>query len=161
MDGSGIEVDDGIVVDAGFSCSAPDVYAVGDVAAFFDPLYDKRRRIEHWSNSNYQGTEVGKILAGTNGGYDTLSTFFTEVFGKTIKIFGDSTEGETTVVRGSLLEDDVVAFVPGRRRPARRDARLSQEDETESRLKELVKARPREPGCARGHVDVDRRGIHR
>ena len=48
----------------------PDIYAAGDVASFFDPLYGRRRRIEHWSNANYQGTQIGKILAGVKGGYD-------------------------------------------------------------------------------------------
>jgi hypothetical protein len=49
----------------------------------------RRRRIEHWSNANYQGTEVGKVLAGGGGGYDTVSSFFSEVFGTTVKVFGD------------------------------------------------------------------------
>jgi hypothetical protein len=49
----------------------------------------RRRRIEHWSNANYQGTEVGKVLAGAGGGYDTVSSFFSEVFGTTVKVFGD------------------------------------------------------------------------
>jgi hypothetical protein len=53
----------------------------------------RRRRIEHWSNANYQGTEVGKVLAGAaagaGGGYDAVSSFFSEVFGTTVKVFGD------------------------------------------------------------------------
>ena len=69
------------MVNQRFETNVPDVYAAGDVANFFDPLFDKQRRIEHWSNANYQGTEVGKVLAGAEGGYDTVSTFFTEVFG--------------------------------------------------------------------------------
>src|SRR5215218_7106680 len=74
----GLELDNGVVVNERFETSAPDVYAAGDVANFFDPLFGRQRRIEHWSNANYQGTEVGKILAGAGGGYDTVSSFFTE-----------------------------------------------------------------------------------
>ena len=54
---SGIAVDNGVVVNARFETSAPHVYAAGDVANFFDPLYERQRRIEHWSNASYQGTE--------------------------------------------------------------------------------------------------------
>jgi NADPH-dependent 2,4-dienoyl-CoA reductase/sulfur reductase-like enzyme len=110
LDGSGIELDNGIVVDERFQTNVPDVYAAGDVARFFDPLFKKRRRIEHWSNANYQGTEVGKVLAGGEGGYDTVSTFFTEVFGTTIKVFGDARRDAEVVVHGSLGEGDLYAL---------------------------------------------------
>ena len=83
LDGSGLALDNGVVVNERFETSAPGVYAAGDVANFFDPLFDRQRRIEHWSNANYQGTEVGKILAGQGDGYDTVSSFFSEVFGIT------------------------------------------------------------------------------
>jgi NADPH-dependent 2,4-dienoyl-CoA reductase/sulfur reductase-like enzyme len=104
LEGSGIELDNGIVVNQHFETNVPDVYAVGDVANFFDPLFGRRRRIEHWSNANYQGTEVGKVLAGAEGGYDTVSTFFTEVFGLTIKVFGDARRDAHCIVHGSLEE---------------------------------------------------------
>jgi NADPH-dependent 2,4-dienoyl-CoA reductase/sulfur reductase-like enzyme len=104
LEGSGIELDNGIVVNQHFETNVPDVYAVGDVANFFDPLFGRRRRIEHWSNANYQGTEVGKVLAGAEGGYDAVSTFFTEVFGLTIKVFGDARRDSHCIVHGSLEE---------------------------------------------------------
>jgi NADPH-dependent 2,4-dienoyl-CoA reductase/sulfur reductase-like enzyme len=104
LEGSGIELDNGIVVNERFETNVPDVYAVGDAANFFDPLFGRRRRIEHWSNANYQGTEVGKILAGGDGGYDIVSTFFTEVFGITIKVFGDARRDSHCIVHGSLQE---------------------------------------------------------
>ncbi len=94
LEGSGIELDDGVVVDAGFRTSAEGVYAVGDVARFDDPIFGHARRIEHWSNANYQGAEVGRILAGADGGYDTVSAFFTELFGQSFRVLGE-TRGET------------------------------------------------------------------
>jgi NADPH-dependent 2,4-dienoyl-CoA reductase/sulfur reductase-like enzyme len=104
LDGSGIELGDGIVVNERFETNVPDVYAVGDVANFFDPLFQRRRRIEHWSNANYQGTEVGNVLAGADGGYDTVSTFFTEIFEITINVFGDARRDSQVTVHGSLDE---------------------------------------------------------
>ena len=94
LEGSGLELDDGVVVDEEFRTSAADVYAVGDVARFHDPVFGHARRIEHWSNANYQGAEVGKILAGAQGGYDRVSAFFTELFGTSYRVLGE-TRGET------------------------------------------------------------------
>jgi NADPH-dependent 2,4-dienoyl-CoA reductase/sulfur reductase-like enzyme len=110
LDGSGIEVDNGILVNERFETNVPDVYAVGDVANFVDPLFGRRRRIEHWSNANYQGTEVGKVLAGGDGGYDTVSAFFTEVFGITIRVFGDAKLDSEVVVHGSLGDGMYVLY---------------------------------------------------
>ena len=99
---SGLTLANGVVVDQHFQTNAPGVFAAGDVANFFDPLYDRQRRIEHWSNANYQGTEVGKVLAGTGAGYNTVSSFFSEVFGNTIKVFGDVSRFDEQTTEGSL-----------------------------------------------------------
>ena len=104
LEGSGIELDNGIVVTQRFETNVPEVYAAGDVANFFDPLLQRRRRIEHWSNANYQGTEVGKVLAGAGGGYDTIATFFTEIFDITIRVFGDARRDAQVITHGSLAE---------------------------------------------------------
>jgi NADPH-dependent 2,4-dienoyl-CoA reductase/sulfur reductase-like enzyme len=105
---SGLPLDNGVVVDERFETAAPGVYAAGDVANFFDPLYGRRRRIEHWSNANYQGTEVGKVLAGSGGGYDTVSSFFSEVFGTTVKVFGDVARFDALTTNGSLASGSML-----------------------------------------------------
>jgi NTE family protein len=110
LEGSGIATDDGILVDERFGTNVPNVYAAGDVARFYDPLYGRRRRIEHWSNANYQGAEVGKVLAGADGGYDTVSTFFTESFGLTFKVFGDISHHDDRIARGSFEDGDAIVF---------------------------------------------------
>jgi 3-phenylpropionate/trans-cinnamate dioxygenase ferredoxin reductase component len=85
------------------------------VASFYDPLYGRQRRIEHWSNANYQGSEAGKILAGAGGGYDTVSSFFSEVFGLTVKVFGDVTRFDTLIAQGSLRDDFLAVYGDGGR----------------------------------------------
>ncbi len=102
LDGSGIEPDNGVVVNERFETTAPGLYAAGDVANFFDPLFARQRRIEHWSNANYQGTEVGKILAGRGDGYDNVSSFFSEVFGVGVKVFGDVSRFDELTADGTL-----------------------------------------------------------
>jgi NADPH-dependent 2,4-dienoyl-CoA reductase/sulfur reductase-like enzyme len=139
LEGSGIELDNGVIVNERFETSVPDVYAVGDVANFNDPLFG-RRRIEHWSNANYQGTEVGNILAGEDGGYDIVSSFFTEFFGLTMKVFGDIESADDLVIRGSLSDRDLIGFYL-QEGALVATVVVDQEEETEEKLKELIRAK--------------------
>lgn len=139
LEGSGLQVDDGVVVNQRFETGADGVWAAGDVARFYDPLYEKHRRIEHWSNANYAGAEVGRLMAGGEGGFDIVSTFFSEVFGVTIKVFGDVDDFDEIVFRGSIDEAAIGFYLRGDRLVA--CLVLGQEEETENRLKELLKAR--------------------
>lgn len=141
LEGSGIEVDDGVVVNERFETNVPDVYAAGDVARFYDPLFEKHRRIEHWSNANYQGTEVGKVLAGADGGYDRVSEFFTEVFGITIKVFGDAARDAQVVVRGSLRDNDLHALYADENEEVVGALSVGQSEEVEELLRQQIRRR--------------------
>jgi NTE family protein len=116
------------------------VYAAGDVARFYDPLFGKHRRIEHWSNANYQGTEVGKILAGGDGGYDTTSAFFTEIFGTTIRVFGDARRDYAVSVRGSLRDGQMYALYADEKEEIVGALSVGQPEEIEELLKERIQA---------------------
>jgi NTE family protein len=141
LEGSGVEVDNGIVVNERFEANVPDVYAVGDVANFFDPLFRRRRRIEHWSNANYQGTEVGKILAGADGGYDKVSEFFTEIFGITIRVFGDARRDAQVSVHGSLRDRDLYALYADENEEVIAALSVGQSEEIEELLKQQIRTR--------------------
>jgi len=140
LQGSGIAIDNGVVVNERFETNAPGVYAVGDVAHFVDPLFGRSRRIEHWSNANYQGSEVGRILAEAPGGYDTVSTFFTESFGLTLKVFGDTSRHDDRVARGSFDDGHAVVFYLDAGRLVG-TLHTGQDDETEQTFKQLIRDR--------------------
>ncbi len=137
---SGLALDNGVTVNQRFETGAPDVYAAGDVANFFDPLYGRQRRIEHWSNANYQGLEVGKVLAGVGGGYDTVSSFFSEVFGTTVKVFGNVSRFDESTTEGSLTSGTLVtSYGDGGRLVGA--LTVGAGDELESLLKDLIAER--------------------
>ncbi|MGH3116445.1 MAG: NAD(P)/FAD-dependent oxidoreductase [Gaiellales bacterium] len=139
LDGSGVSVDNGVVVNERFETTAPAVYAAGDVANFFDPLFDRQRRIEHWSNANYQGTEVGKILAGRGDGYNTVSSFFSEVFGVGVKVFGDVSRFDELTADGTLESGLLASY--GEKGRLVGALTVGQSEEVEALTKDLIAER--------------------
>jgi 3-phenylpropionate/trans-cinnamate dioxygenase ferredoxin reductase subunit len=105
---AGLDVNDGIVVTERFETSRPGVYAAGDVAEFYDPLYRRHRRIEHWSNAVYHGTQLGKILAGEDERFDHVSAFFSEEFGHSFRYFGDAAGNDATELEGDFRGERAV-----------------------------------------------------
>jgi NADPH-dependent 2,4-dienoyl-CoA reductase/sulfur reductase-like enzyme len=139
LDESGLELDDGVVVDERFETSLPGIYAMGDVARFYDPVFGRLRRIEHWSNANYHGAELGTLLATGEGGYDVVSSFFSELFGVSVRHFGD-VEHDELQLDGSFEAGKAVLLylVKGRIRGA---LTMGADDETVERLKDLIRER--------------------
>jgi NADPH-dependent 2,4-dienoyl-CoA reductase/sulfur reductase-like enzyme len=58
--GSGLKLDDGIVCDETLGTSAPGVYAAGDVARWFNPLFGESMRLENWTTAAEQGVMAGR-----------------------------------------------------------------------------------------------------
>lgn len=102
--GSSIVIDDGVVVDRHLQTSAPDVYAAGDVASFFDPVFNLRRRIEHWDNAVKQGKLAARNMLGQGLRYDEVSSFFCQVFDINFQFVGRADEAPQHRSLGSPQE---------------------------------------------------------
>ena len=76
----GLKTENGIVVDEFLRTSALDIYAAGDVAAFYNPTLGKRMRVEHEDNANSMGRLAGRNMAGMVEGYDHLPSFYSDMF---------------------------------------------------------------------------------
>ncbi|HET7663534.1 MAG TPA: FAD/NAD(P)-binding oxidoreductase, partial [Rhodanobacteraceae bacterium] len=79
-DKAGLDVDNGIVVDAHLRTSEPDIWAAGDVANFHNPALDRRLRVEHENAAISMGHLAGLNMAGGDGVYDTLPFFYSDLF---------------------------------------------------------------------------------
>ena len=108
--GSGVELDNGVVVDDRFRTSVADVYAIGDVARFDDVVAGRTRRIEHWTNSDGQGAHLGRNLAGRRAGYAEVAAFFTKVFDLQLQLLGDTDGVDEVVLRGSLRDRNLIGL---------------------------------------------------
>jgi len=111
LEGSGIEVDNGVVVDDHFRASVADVFAIGDVANFHDVVVGRPRRIEHWSNANAQGLHLGRSLAGKSTPYEHVASFFTKMFDLQLQVLGDPDGGvDEVVLRGSIASGHLLGL---------------------------------------------------
>ncbi len=75
---AGVKIDGGIVVDALGRTSVANIYAAGDVAAFFHPLFGRHLRLEAWRHAQNHGVAVGQAMAGVERPYDDIPWFWTD-----------------------------------------------------------------------------------
>jgi 3-phenylpropionate/trans-cinnamate dioxygenase ferredoxin reductase subunit len=79
-DSGGLHVDNGVVVDASLRTSHPDVYACGDVANAYNPLFDKQIRVEHWGNALEGGKAAARSMLGQELTYDRVPYFYSDQY---------------------------------------------------------------------------------
>lgn len=77
---AGLEVGDGIVVDAHLRTSDPDVFAAGDVASFPHPALRRLVRVEHEDAANTMGRQAGRNMAGADEPYEHVPLFYSDLF---------------------------------------------------------------------------------
>ncbi|HXR21949.1 MAG TPA: FAD-dependent oxidoreductase [Acidimicrobiales bacterium] len=107
---AGLVVDNGIVVDQYLATSAPGVYAAGDVANSFHPLYGQRVRLEHWSAALNQGPVAAKNMLGKTTVYDKVPYFFSDQYDFGMEYTGYAPKWDELVFRGSLSAREFIAF---------------------------------------------------
>lgn len=78
--GSGLQVDNGIIVNEHLQTSAPDIFAAGDVANFLHTALGKHVRVEHEDNAVMMGKLAGRNMAGANESYTHVPMFYSDLF---------------------------------------------------------------------------------
>ncbi len=102
LEGSGIEVADGVVVNEYLEAGVPGIYAAGDVASYHDVVFGKRRRVEHWDNAVSQGQHCARALTGERTPFKHVPYFFSDVFDLSYELWGDMTGADEVIERGDL-----------------------------------------------------------
>lgn len=106
----GLELNNGIPVDAGLRTEVEGIYAAGDIANQYHPFYDERIRIEHWANARRQGLAAGRSMAGEEVVYDDLPYFFSDQYDVGMEYVGFATDWNQVVIRGNTKSREFIAF---------------------------------------------------
>jgi 3-phenylpropionate/trans-cinnamate dioxygenase ferredoxin reductase component len=110
LDGTGVHVDNGVVVDQYCQTSVPGIYAAGDVANHYHPVFERQIRVEHWHNAVKQGAAAARNMLGRAVPYDEIPWFWSDQYDATLQYAGFHTTWDQLVVRGGLDSGSFMAF---------------------------------------------------
>lgn len=127
--GSGLDVSDGVLADNALravttdGAALDDVYVVGDVARFPNPMFDDApRRIEHWNIPTDTGRRVGAVLAARLAGtgyeeavatpFAPMPSFWSNQFEMKLQAYGLPELGadDVRILEGELAGEVAVGY---------------------------------------------------
>ncbi|WP_264044642.1 NAD(P)/FAD-dependent oxidoreductase [Mycobacterium paraffinicum] len=107
LEGSGVEVDNGVLCDEAGRTSAPNVWALGDVASWRDAT-GHQARVEHWSNVADQTRVVVPAMLGQEVSSAVVVPYFwSDQYDVKIQCLGEPEATDTV----HLVEDDGRKFL--------------------------------------------------
>lgn len=102
FEGTGLKLENGIVVNEYLETNLPDIYAAGDVTNYYDLIFGKQRRIEHWDNAFQQGKHAAAVMTGKREPFQKVPYFFSDIFDLSWEFWGDTEGAGQTIHRGNL-----------------------------------------------------------
>ncbi len=108
--GSGVKIENGIVVDEYCQTNVEGIYAAGDVANHFHPVFGRLIRVEHWQNAIRQGRAAARSMLGKREPYEDVHWFWSDQYNYNVQYAGFHGGWDDLVVRGSLDERNGVVF---------------------------------------------------
>lgn len=108
--GTDVKVENGIVVDEYCQTNVEGIYAAGDVANHFHPVFGRLIRVEHWQNAIHQGRAAARSMLGKLEPYDDVHWFWSDQYDYNIQYAGYHSGWDELVVRGSLDQRNCVVF---------------------------------------------------
>ncbi|KVD31206.1 pyridine nucleotide-disulfide oxidoreductase [Burkholderia ubonensis] len=97
---AGLDVDNGVRVDAGCRTSDPAIFAAGEVTMHFNPLLGRHVRIESWQVAENQPAVAAANALGAHEAYAELPWLWSDQYDCNLQMLGLFGGERTTVVRG-------------------------------------------------------------
>jgi NADPH-dependent 2,4-dienoyl-CoA reductase/sulfur reductase-like enzyme len=113
LEGSGVELDNGVKCGADGRTSLAGVVAVGDCASWYDPRAGAHRRVEHWTGARERpDAAIATLLAGgaVEPGVPRPPYFWSDQYGVKIQFAGHAAAADSVTIEAGAADDrDVLA----------------------------------------------------
>ncbi len=109
LEGTGVAIDNGVLVGADCQTSVPGIFAAGDVANHLHPLFG-RIRVEHYNNAEKQAKAAARSMLGSGDSYQYVHTFWSDQYEHKLEYVGHARRWDRFVVRGSANDRKIVGF---------------------------------------------------
>jgi len=107
---AGLDLDNGVVTDEYLAASAAGVFAAGDVASAWHPLFARRIRLEHWSSALNQGPAAARNMLGRRTPYEQIPYFYSDQYDVGMEYSGYAPGWDQVVFRGDPAGREFIAF---------------------------------------------------
>ncbi|RQS69477.1 pyridine nucleotide-disulfide oxidoreductase [Burkholderia sp. Bp8963] len=107
---AGLDVDNGVRVDAGCRTADPAIYATGEVTMHFNPLLGRHVRIESWQVAENQPAVAAANVLGADETYAEMPWLWSDQYDCNLQMLGLFGSERTTVVRGDPLNGPFGVF---------------------------------------------------
>ncbi|MFC4729269.1 NAD(P)/FAD-dependent oxidoreductase [Coralloluteibacterium thermophilus] len=107
---AGLDVSDGIVVDAQTRTSDPDIHAIGDCSYHANAFYGRSMRLESVPNAMEQGRVAAAVLAGKPAEHRAVPWFWSDQYDLKLQMVGLARDAERQVLRGSPEDGAFMVF---------------------------------------------------
>jgi len=97
---SGIDVNNGIIVNEFCHTNDPNIVAAGDCTNHFNKIYNRRIRLESAPNASEQGKSAAASICGNNKEYKSLPWFWSDQYNLKLQIAGLSQGYDQLIIRG-------------------------------------------------------------
>jgi 3-phenylpropionate/trans-cinnamate dioxygenase ferredoxin reductase component len=106
----GLKVENGIVTDAYCQTSEAGIYAAGDAARFFHPLFGRSLRLEAWRHAERHGQVAALNLLGRAVEYRDVPWMFSDQYDLHLQVAGLLDDADAFVSRGAWKEGAELIF---------------------------------------------------
>jgi 3-phenylpropionate/trans-cinnamate dioxygenase ferredoxin reductase component len=107
---AGIEVGNGVLTDEFLQTSVPGIFAAGDLANAFHPLFGERVRVEHWANARNQGPAAARNMLGKSRPYVRVPYFYSDQYDVSMEYSGYAPTWDEVIFRGDVASQVFMAF---------------------------------------------------
>jgi 3-phenylpropionate/trans-cinnamate dioxygenase ferredoxin reductase component len=100
---AGIKTEKGVVVNEYLETSDPNIYAAGDIARFYSPIFKRYLRLEHVDVAQKHGGIAGQNMTGKKKtSFNEPPYFFSDQYDLVMNAYGDLSQRSEVIRRGEL-----------------------------------------------------------